>query len=546
MKHRFLAVGSILVLSGAAVRGEAPQASPLAPTLTGLGDQHFAVTTASPAAQAFFDQGLRLLYAFNHAEALRAFQEAARLDARCAMAYWGQAQALGPNVNDFALGPDRRARARAATQEALRRKAGASAREAALIEALARRSSSDPAVAQGALDTAYAAAMAEVARRFPDDPDVSVLYAAAVMETMPWNYWTPEGDFKPEALPALLALERVIARNPNHAGALHFHIHMVEGSREPQRAEASADRLAPLMPSAGHIVHMPSHIYMRIGRYADSIELNQRAALADEDYLAQCQAQGIYPVGYYPHNVHFIWYGATMDGRSALAIEAARKVEEKVPHHVAGQASWTFDYPVTTLYAYVRFGRWEQVLTEPAPPPTALYASAIWHYARALAFTARGQLDRARRDQSAFLENKADAAFKAPPLSETFLPGNLEIAGRVIDAEIAAHERRFEDAARLAGEAVALQDGQAYNEPPFWPYPTRHTLGAILLEAGRPDEAARVYAADLARNPENGFSLFGLEASLRALGRDDEAESVLLRFRKAWARADVTLTSSRF
>ena len=526
------------------VTGQEPRsAEALAPELSGLGTIHVPVTTDVPKAQRFFDQGVRLLYAFNHQEARRAFQEAARLDPQLAMAHWGIALTLGPNLN--APMSAENGRAAYAAIEAARRHAGrTSARERSLIEALSRRFAADAASARPPLDRAYADAMAKVAADHPQDPDVQTLYADAVMNTMPWDYWQKDGAAKPETAVISAVLERMIAAHPDHAGAHHYYIHLLEASNTPERAEASADRLGALMPAAGHMVHMPAHIYLRVGRYADAAEANVRAIAADEDYLAQCQAQGLYPVSYYPHNLHFLWAAATFEGRSQVAVDAARQVAAKVPHHHAGALAWTADFPVTPWLAYARFGRWQDMLTEPKPPATEPYATGIWHYARGLAFIARGQTARAEAELAALTSLLDHDAFRTT-LKDLPLLNNLQIASRLVRGELAARARRFDEAIRVVSESVALEDGIPYNEPPVWHQPPRQVLGAILLEAGRAKEAEAAYRADLARFRENGWSLFGLEQSLRAQGRSDEARLVRARFDKAWVRADVTLTSSR-
>jgi tetratricopeptide (TPR) repeat protein len=529
----------------AAEEGDAPAGSqPLAPVLHGLGTWHFPITTANPSAQRFFNQGLRLAYGFNHAEAVRAFREAARLDPTCAMASWGEAFALGPNIN-AALTPEANTQALAAIQRAMTLRDKASDKERALIEALALRYSADTKAERATLDKAYAEAMTRAARRFRDDADIQTLYAAALMDTMPWNYWNKDGSPRPGTTDLLEALEAVVARHPTHAGAHHFYIHMVEASNNPDRALPSADKLADLMPAAGHLVHMPAHIYLRVGRYADAVVANERAIAADEDYLAQCQAQGMYPIVYYSHNLHFVWYAASFEGRSAQAIDAARKVAEKVPHHVAGFGGSGYDLPIVPLYAYVRFGKWTEILTTPKPPASMDFAVGIWHYARALAFLARKQVDRARVEAQA-LEAVAKREVFRKELKDTPLLTNLEIASRVVRGELAADAGDIGAAVAQLGEAVRLQDDQMYMEPAYWHYPVRHSLGAVLLEAGRAEEAERVYRDDLERNRENGWALFGLMQSLEAQKKFDELFTVAARYRKAWARADVMLTASRF
>src|SRR5688572_17338598 len=538
--HAVVAAG--VVLGTVSASAQAP-ASAMAPELTGLGTIHMPVTTGVPKAQVFFNQGLRLLYAFNHQEARRAFEEAARLDPQLAMAHWGSALTLGPNLNAPMTAESGRL-AFAAIGAAKRSANGASARERALIDALAARFAADPASPRPPLDKAYAEAMTRVAAAHPGDPDVQTLYADAVMNTMPWDYWRKDGSPKPETVVLGGALEKVIAAHPEHAGAHHYYIHLLEASPTPERAERSADVLGGLMPAAGHMVHMPAHIYLRVGRYADAAEANVRAIAADEDYLAQCQAQGLYPVSYYPHNLHFLWAAASLEGRSAVAIDAARQVAAKVPHHHAGALAWTADFPVTPWLAYARFGRWQEMLTEPKPPASEPYATGIWHYARGLAFIARRQTARAEGELLALSALLDHEAFRTT-LKDSPLLTNLQIASRIVRGELAARAHRFDEAIQVVSEAVALEDGIPYNEPPVWHQPTRQVLGALLLEAGRAKEAEAAYRQDLKRFRDNGWSLFGLWQSLQADGRSEEARDVRARFEKAWARADVTLTSSR-
>jgi pimeloyl-ACP methyl ester carboxylesterase/tetratricopeptide (TPR) repeat protein len=538
--HAVVAAG--VVLGTVSASAQTPAAA-IAPELTGLGTIHMPVTTGVPRAQVFFNQGLRLLYAFNHQEARRAFEEAARLDPQLAMAHWGSALTLGPNLNAPMTAESGRL-AFAAIGAAKRSANGASARERALIDALAARFAADPASPRPPLDKAYAEAMTRVAAAHPGDPDVQTLYADAVMNTMPWDYWRKDGSPKPETVVLGGALEKVMAAHPEPAGAHHYYIHLLEASPTPERAERSADVLGGLMPAAGHMVHMPAHIYLRVGRYADAAEANVRAIAADEDYLAQCQAQGLYPVSYDPHNLHFLWAAATFEGRSVVAIDAARQVAAKVPHHHAGQLSWTADFPVTPWLAYARFGRWQEILTEPKPPVSEPYATGIWHYARGLAFVARNQTARAEAELAALDKVLGHEAFKTT-LKDLPLLTNLQIAMRIVRAELAARSWKFDEAIKAATEAVSIEDEFPYSEPPLWHHPPRQVLGALLIEAGRPREAEAVYLDDLKRFRENGWSLFGLWQSLQAQGRADDARAVRARFDKAWQRSDVTLTSSR-
>ena len=538
----FAALLLLVAAAGTRIHGQAAGA-PIAPELSGLGNLHVPITTAVPRAQRFFDQGVRLVYAFNHAEALRAFREAARLDPAAAMPHWGEALALGPNLN-APMTAESGKRAYEAVRRAVDLARNASPRERALVEALAARYAADGAGDRAALDKAYAAGMRAAAAQHPDDPDVQTLYADALMNTMPWDYWQKDGSAKPDTAIVLATLERTIARHPAHPGAHHYYIHALEASDDPDRAEKSADVLGSLMPGAGHIVHMPAHIYIRVGRYADAIVANQRAVLADEDYLAQCQQQGLYAVSYYPHNLHFLWAAATLEGRGAMAIDAARTIAAKVPHHHAGKLAWTADFPVTPMLAYVRFGRWQEILTEPKPPADQPYAIGIWHYARALAFVARNRRDRA----AAELEG-VNAAMKHEAFTSTLkdlpLLTNLKIAARVAEGEIAARDGRIADAIRLVEEAVAIEDAIPYNEPPVWHQPPRQVLGALLLEAGRAADAETIYRQDLKRFRENGWSLFGLAQSLLAQGKKTDAAEARRRFDRAWKHADVRLTASR-
>jgi len=550
---RRLAAATLLVSGVAALpdyRAGAAQApvapvleAPIAPLLEGLGTHEWAVTSSVPPARQFFNQGVLLLYGFNHPEALRSFREAARLDPKLAMAFWGQAMAVGPNLN-APLSAHNARQAYYAIQSGRRAAVGASPRERAIIEALALRFAAEGVGDRPALERAYATAMARVAAEHPGDPDVQTFYVDAVMNTMPWDYWQKDGSPKPETKRVLETLEGIIAAHPTHPGAHHYYIHAVEASNDPDRAIKSADVLGSLMPAAGHMVHMPAHIYLRVGRYADAAEANVRAIAADEDYLAQCQAQGLYPFTYYPHNMHFLWAAATLEGRKATAVEAARQVAEKVPHHHAGAVAWTTDFPVTPWLAYVRFGMWTEMLTAPPPPAKDPYATGIWHYGRGVAFVARRQTERADAEVRALDTIMAHEAFRTT-LKDSPLLVNLQIASRIVKGELAARRGSVADAVRLLEEAVGLEDAIPYNEPPVWHHPVRQILGGVLLDAGRAREAADVYRADLVRVRENGWSLFGLMRSLEVQQRGADAAAVRERFERAWKRADITPSSSR-
>lgn len=526
---------------------EDPRLAPgqLAPVLEGLGDHHHPVTTSSERAQLFFDQGLKLTYAFNHQEALRAFKEAARLDPDCAMAYWGWALVLGPNLN-LPMRPEVVGQAHEAIQLAVERKDQVSDKERMMIEALAERYTDDPEADRAPLDAAYARAMAAVHEKYPEDNDVATLYAAALMNLAPWNYWTGDGRPQGETAKFLAVLEGAMERDPHHEGALHYYIHAVEPV-DPDRGVEAADNLRGLAPGAGHLTHMPSHIYIQVGRYAEAFEANVQAAEADEGYLTQCRAQGIYPLNYYPHNVHFLVWAAIMQGRSAEALEGARKVASKVPadHHGNDWALYQ-TFLSMPLYTMARFGMWQEILDEPEPEGEVRYWQGIWHYARGLAWVHTGRPKQARKELAALGKIVDDPT--TPEVLVGFSNAHvlLTIAREVLEGEVAARSGDFDAAVAHLDKAVRYEDSLLYTEPPDWYYPVRHTLGAVLVEAGRLREAEVVYWQDLEKYRDNGWALFGLYQTLQAQGRSSEAYDVHRRYRAAWKDAEVTLGSSRF
>jgi hypothetical protein len=519
-------------------------AGELAPRLQNLGAHRFPVTTKSPKAQQFVNQGLNLAYGFNHAEAGRAFREAARLDPGCAMAYWGQAFVLGPNIN-VPMSPDDEPKAYEAAQKAVSLKAKATPRERAYIEALAQRYTGK-AADRSAGDRAFAAAMKDVVRRFPNDLDAATLYAESLMDLRPWNYWTPDGHAYAETPEIVGTLEKVLARRPNHPGANHLYIHAVEATDQPQRAEAAADRLLKLVPGAGHMVHMPSHIYQRVGRYADAAASNELAIKADEDYITQCRAQGLYPMVYYPHNIHFLWYAATAEGRSQVAIEAARKMASQIDEKALDSLPLTAAFKMVPYYALARFGKWDEVLAEPAPADRHLLLTGVWHYTRGLALSAKGRLEEADKELAEVRRIAADSSLNYGLLSPNTAAAIFAPAPEVLAGDIAAKRKDYDAAIAHLERAVRLEDSLVYTEPEEWHYPSRQALGAALLDAGRAKEAEVVYWDDLRRHADQGWSLFGLAQSLRAQGKTDQAAAVQERFDKAWARADVKLSASRF
>lgn len=546
---RSLQTALIVLLAGCAARPaahhHAPATAAAAPPLYDTLGTHTHPVSCTPAAQTYFDQGLRFIYAFNHDEAQRSFEEAARLDPNCAMAYWGEALALGPNIN-LPIDAPRAAAAQIAITQAVALAPRASAKEQAYIAALAKRYSADPNADRKAHDRAYADAMREVARSYPDDTDASTLFAESMMDLRPWDFWAPDGTPYPGTTEIVSTLEAVMIKDPNHPGANHYYIHAIEQSAHPEKGLPSAQRLPGLVPGAGHLVHMPSHIYMRTGRYGDATEANQRAIVVDEQYIAAAQPTGVYPMMYYPHNIHFLWAAASMEGRSADAIGAARLLGSKVPPEMARQMPMVEYFMPTTYFALLRFGQWDAMLAEPAPPADLLYLTAMWHYARGIAFAAKGRPAQADGELAGFER----IAARIPPdriVGDDQPAGALlRLAAIALRGDIAARQGHFARALPLLTEAVRLQDALPYMEPPPWYFPQRQALGAALLAAGKPAEAEAVYREDLLRNPDNGWSLFGLAESLRAQGRKKDAAEVEAKYKAAWTRADVTLTASRF
>ncbi|KAB7623911.1 hypothetical protein [Alkalilimnicola sp. S0819] len=485
------------------------------------------ITTAVPEAQQYFNQGLRLSYAFNHAEAIASFREAARLDPNCAMCYWGIALAHGPNIN-MPMAPEAVEPAWRALQAARARLEQASERERGYIEALSRRYSANPPADRTPLDVAYAEAMAELAAAWPDDQDAATLYAESLMDLSPWDYWE-NGAAKPATRTILEQLRGVLAANPDHPGACHYYIHTVEAVH-PEWAVDCADRLAGLMPGAGHLVHMPAHIYIRVGRWDDAIEHNRHAVHADEAFIADRGARGLYPSLYYPHNYHFLAFAALMDGREDEAIEAAAALSEKINVEMAREIPELQGMvPYHQLVLSV-FQRWEAVRAAPLPPEDLPLAHALAQYTRGLAAMAQGRDAQAREALRAV--QQAAAATEGSPWREIALIAQHSLAG-----EMARREQRPADAVAQLQRAAELEDSLPYMEPPYWYRPVRHYLGRAQLQAGQAGAAEYSYRQDLERFPENGWSLHGLSQSLLAQGRSQEAEVAAQRFRSAWAQS---------
>lgn len=515
----------------------------LAPRLQNLGVHVFPLSTQNAQAQAFINQGLNLAYAFNHGEARRAFREAARLDPTLAMAYWGQALVLGPNINAM-MAPNEEPGALELVRKAESLAASASPREQALIGALLKRYSGDPEHRKRN-DLAYAEAMRAVHAQFPQDLDIAVLYVESMMDLRPWGYWMPDGRPHEGTAEIVALTEEVLARNPKHPGALHLHIHLLEPTPTPERAERSADTLLHLMPAAGHMVHMPSHIYQRVGRYADAMESNRLAVAADEDYITQCRAQGLYPMAYYPHNIHFLWFAAMFDGQLAAAREAGRKVASKIDDATLSEMPMLAGFRVVPYWTLVRFGQWEDMLKEPAPPASSAYLTGAWQYARGQAFAATGRLAEAKAELAALEKTLEDPALAQPLFSPNTAGAILRVGVPSLAGEIAAAEQRFDDAIAQLEHAVRLEEALVYTEPSEWALPPRHALGAVLLAAGRAGEAETVFWQDLMRHRENGWALTGLAQALRAQNKVELAAVVEKRLTAAWVRADVKPGSAR-
>ncbi|QSQ27654.1 hypothetical protein JY651_23300 [Pyxidicoccus parkwayensis] len=506
-----------------------------------LGTWHRPVTTTSKEAQAYFDQGLRLAYAFNHDEAARSFARAAQLDPTCAMCFWGVALVLGPNYNVPML-PDRAAVAWEGVRKAQALAPRVTPVEQALIGAVSRRyAGPEPRspVEMKPFSEAYANAMRDVARRFPEDLDVQVLFAESLMDLNPWKLWTLDGKPAPGTEEIVSRLESVLAREPNHPGANHYYIHAVEASGHPERALPSARRLPGLMPGAGHVVHMPAHIYQRVGMYAEASEANRRAVAADEAYLRQVKPIGYYPM-YLAHNWGFLAFSASMEGRGEESVRAARASASVLPPEMLGMMPGMDFFVSEPLLAMVRFGRYDELLAEPRPDAKYPVHLGLWLHAHGLALAAKGRFDEARADHDELVKLAAGAPADLPAGNNT-ARDVLNVAALVLEASL-AERQRHSDALERWDAAVKAADTLAYSEPSDWFYPVRHYQGAALLDAKRWKEAEAVYREDLRRNPGNGWALFGLAQALEGQGRSAEAAQVRQQFEKAWAHADFRLT----
>tara|TARA_Y100001936_G_scaffold233356_1_gene259180 strand:+ start:160 stop:1785 length:1626 start_codon:yes stop_codon:yes gene_type:complete len=520
-----------------------------APLLKGLGEHTHKISSDIIGVQRYFDQGLIMSFAFNHAEAIRSFIGSQRLDPECAMCFWGEALALGPNINvnsdgKVIMSPENRIQAYKAINKALNLSKKSPEKEQDYIRALSVRYDGNPKTSRDNLDKAYAKAMEELSRKYPDDNDAASLYAEALMNTMPWDYWADNGNPKPDTVKVIESLERVLKNNPNHPLAIHLYIHAVEASSNPSRAEKYADKLADLVPGAGHLVHMPAHIYWRVGRYNDASIANINAAKVDEDYIAQCNSQGLYPAMYYPHNIHFLWAASTMEGRSELSINSALKVSNYIKDEQIRQIPFIEFFQTLPLLSYVRFAKWEEILSYKKPNEDFKFSLGIYHYARSIAFSSLGNFDKAKNEQKKILVNNQSNEIKV--LIKAGQPSDklLEISNLLALGQIELNKENFSSAIKYFKNAVKIQDQLPYREPEFWYYPTRQTLGHALLLNKNFNEAVKVFNKDLKQYPKNGWSYYGLHMAYNGLNNKIMSDKAIEKFNKIWQFSDIKLNSS--
>ena len=521
-----------------------------APLFEGMGSFHRTISTSDPDAQRYFNQGMVLSFGFNHAESIRSFRAAQKLDPMCAMCFWGEALATGPNINVTSKGKavmsmaDRQA-AYAAIQKAVELKGKATVQEQALIDALATRYSADFDAERDPQDIAWANAIGAYTAAYPQDDDAAAIYAEALMNTMPWDYWSADGSPREDTVKVINALETILERSPNHPLALHLYLHAVEASSDAARAEDEADRLYTLVPGSGHLVHMPSHIFWRVGRYEDAAQANIQAAKVDENYIAQCNAQGFYPAMYYPHNIHFLWASAGMSGQSALTLQTAEKLAANVRIEQIEEFPTIEFFKTIPLLSMVQFAKWQEILSLDRPPTDRDYSRGIWHYARGVALARAGKSQDAAAEEAALAAMKDTVQIRFLDTSDYPASVLLNIADHLLLGEIAQAEGKASDAISHFEAAVSLQDTLPYTEPPFWYYPTRQSLGEALMKAGRHAEAEAVYRRDLEEYPHNGWSMAGLAGALEAQGETHEAKHLREHFEHVWMHADIEIETSR-
>ncbi len=515
----------------------------------GLGKHHFRISTHIPMAQRYFDQGMILMYGFNHAEAALSFQYAQKLDPTCAMCFWGEGLVLGPNIN-APMADSAVPQAYAAVQQAMALRAQATGKERALIQAVAKRYVKEVPTDRSVLDATYADAMRQVFVQFPDDSVIGALLAEALMDVHPWDFWTREGKAQSWTPEIVSTLERVLDLNPNLPLAHHLYIHALEASPHPEKALSSAARLPALVQGSGHLVHMPAHIYIRIGWYRDALVANQRAVKVDEEYLHDSHVESLYTAAYVPHNFHFLWAAAIKTGQRDIAMQAAKDTAAKVSLEAMRDPSFAGTlqhFWLMPLFTKTLFGHWDDVLQEPTPPADLVYPEGIRHYARGLAFLRQGKLEQATQELDALNDILKDPAIADLTIFDiNAVPLILKIAQAVLSGEISAQEGDYASAITHLQRAIALEDGLHYTEPKDWYLPPRQVLGAVMLQAGKPAEAEQVYREDLLVHPQNGWTLYGLVQSLEIQGKAEEAKVAQQEFTQSWADSDVTLTGSRF
>lgn len=519
-----------------------------APLFEGLGKLHFPVSTDDKLVQRYFDQGLVLAYGFNHAEAARSFYYATKLDPACAMAHWGFAYVLGPNYN-AGMESYNYERAYEACQKALQlSEYNSTDKERGLILALSKRYPREPVDNRYQFDADYADAMRDLYEKYPEDPDIGTLYAESLMLLHPWNLFDKDGTARKWTPEILSTLERIIQKNPEHCGANHYYIHAVESSQTPQRGLKSAELFdGGLVPNAGHLVHMPSHIYIRTGDYHKGTLANIHAINVDSTYVTTCHAQGTYPLAYYPHNQHFMAATATLEGNSRWALYAADEVAENANQQLMKEPGWGTlqHYYTIPYYVYVKFGRWKDILEMQNDVPALKYPTAVLHYARGMAFLGLNDLESAKSEWKSLNSIAGDTALQKITIWDINSVYDLvQIAGKVLRAEILAKEKKYEQSVALLKEAINIEDNLQYDEPPDWFFSVRHNLGAIQLAYGKYRDAVNTYEEDLVKLPKNGWALKGLALAYYNLNEPDKAGETEERFEKAWATADVELNSS--
>ena len=516
-----------------------PGAEPPATLVQGLGSLHHPVATTRPEAQKFFDQGLTFAYAFNHPEAVRSFERAAQLDPHMTMAYWGMAMALGSNINSE-IDSERETAAYGAVQKARVLAATGPEHERRYVEALAKRYSLQPQADRKTLNLEYKNAMGGLVRRYPDDLDAATLFAEAAMVLRPWRLWTADGKPEDGTLDIVATLESVLRRDPNHIGAIHYYIHAVEASPHPEWALGHAQKLPGLVPAAGHLVHMPAHIYERIGDYISAAQSNREAARADEALVRARGVEGPSALMYYGHNLHFLAVAESMAGRFSESLAAARKLEAHVAPHLKATPAVEVFLPTSTLLL-VRFRKWSDVLNLPKPDATLATSTAYWHFARGMAFASTGDPARAEQEHEGFLNSEKAITEEMAGAGGVMSDRARRVADHVLRARIASAKGDSKTEIDALAKGVEIEDALGYDEPPAWYLPTRESLGRALLRNGQAAAAERVFRADLERNRRNGRSLFGLMGALASQSRAYDAVFVRQEFERAWHRADTQL-----